>query len=591
MRRRLPWVCVVGAVSLLLACGGKGGVDAGTGGGAGGGFVGGAGGGGGSTGGSVSLDQFCQGYAQDYCDALIRCGQMDPNFRQGCYTFLERYQCASLKSSVTRGGSTFDAQKAATCLQAYGAALATSCNTSPSVSDPSCQDLVKPAAGPGQICTAQSDCSDQNTACSGQGCNTTCQPWGGLNQVCRYGSCSQGFWCDSASDTCKAPQQIGSNCSSGSTQNPQCVDTAYCDTTQGKCVALPGQGGTCRPGTPTCATNLYCSSNNTCQPFLALDAGCNGSDPSCGPTRYCPFVNGGYHCAPRHDVNGTCASYRECLTTLRCTTTGSTAGTCQPKGGEGASCQGTFGECEDTLYCDPVPKQCLKFSYADAGSPCTGIAVYCNDSVCVGAKQSTDGGAGTFGTCTVKGPGLPCTSLYDCGNATYCGDAGTCVASTIGSPCLGYAGNCANDAYCAATDGGSQGACVPKGGMGAACPSSFSETCLDPYICFTTNFDAGTGVCGTPSPAGAPCDPRGNYQCLVPDECVNGVCTAVGLSGQRCAQSGYCYDGACGGRNPDAGVAGVCGAYLPLGSACSTPYECQSIACDPNTNACIAACQ
>jgi hypothetical protein len=147
--------------------------------------------------------------------------------------------------------------------------------------------------------------------------------------------------------------------------------------------------------------------------------------------------------------------------------------------------------------------------------------------------------------------------------------------------------SCANDAYCDKTSH-----CAQKGGAGATCATNDSQTCASPYVCVTKDLDAGTGLCGTPNAAGSPCLDMGQNQCLIPDECINGVCTAVGLSGQPCASSGgFCYDGACAGRNPDAGTRGTCGAYQSAGGSCTESFECESVNCDPTANVCIAACQ
>lgn len=582
MFRRVVVVVSV-SVALSFACGGnKGSEDAGTGGGSGGGIVGGGAGGGGIIG-QLTIDDFCTQYAQAYCDNLVRCGQFDPAAAEGCRTFLNNYQCNEIKESVRRGAESYDSTKAVGCLNAIVGQLQSSCGNGLSVSSTDCQDFIQPAAGSGATCVSSSNCTVEGQTCAGTGCTTTCQDWGALNQPCNYGSCKQGFWCDKTANLCKAPQAAGSTCNSVDTSyNPQCDKSSYCDTTQGKCIALPGPTQACRTSYPQCdQATSYCTFNGTayvCTAFVANGSGCS-YDGMCAPTSFCGSNGTSNVCISKRLAGEACTTSTQCQTDLHCAN-----GTCAAKATEGGACSSS-SDCASPYSCDYVTKKCAKSTSRNVGESCTGSTQYCNGSKCVGAAPSTDGGSPNLGTCTAYGPGLPCTQQYDCRSATYCDtDAGTCATSTLGVLC-DSASNCQATQYCDTTSH-----CAARVAAGAPCETD--SVCLTPYTCIRHGNDGGLGNCGTPGQAGAPCSPYGENECLQPNLCINNVCTLLGVTGHPCASGGQCFSGACVGMDMDAGVPGTCtDTYVAPGGSCVSSYDCANFECDSTTQTCGAICQ
>jgi hypothetical protein len=97
---------------------------------------------------------------------------------------------------------------------------------------------------------------------------------------------SQGLYCSPSTQTCVALSQVGQPCAG----YDECVASAYCDFTSGKCAAPVAVGGTCAPATaPPCVSKSYCDpSKLICTAKLSDGAAC-AIDDSCS-SGFC--VNG-----------------------------------------------------------------------------------------------------------------------------------------------------------------------------------------------------------------------------------------------------------------------------------------------------------
>lgn len=550
-----------------------------TGGGTGGGSGGGAGGGGGGGGvGTLTFDQFCSQFSDAYCSLLVTCKVVDPAGKADCITYFTRFVCDSSRPSVNKGYQSFDGNAGSACVASMQSA---SCNTGTGPGD-ACNSVMAGASGQGQGCYSRSDCKDTLT-CSGTGCSKSCKSSGGLNEPCNYGFCDTGYWCDKATDTCRAPQGPGGSCSTS--WGYECDGkVAYCDTTQKLCVALPGNGQPCRSsGYPECNSTSYCdyaATPDTCRSRLSVGQQCS-STYQCVDTAFCDYSQSPWSCQPRRASGGNCTSSDQCQSGLRCQ-----SNLCTPLAPEGQRCA-SGSDCQTSLSCDDVLRTCQTFAGVDAGASCTDDTRYCRggDYNCKGAAVNPDGGVGTVGTCALKALNDPCTSHYDCPDQSFCnagvGGSGTCQAAVSGSPCSSST-NCPANHYCATSK-----LCSPLIAQGQPCDPRNYQSCQSPTQCKTVQADGGS-VCGEPGGANSSCLTTGSSQCKFPYECVSGLCTSVGHSGERCAQQGFCISGACSGRNADAGIPGTCGPYFTDGQTCRDSYECASLRCELRT--CQAAC-
>lgn len=523
-----------------------------------GGICAGGGTGDGGTNNTGSFTTYCQNLASEYCDSLIACKSLDPAQKSQCEDFLQGFGCLTNAPGIKAGTSTFDSARAQQCLTAVQG-IASDCNGSIPFD---CYQVAQPNAQTGEKCLSSSDCVESGDSCGGSGCNKTCQKGGGLGQPCSFGSCDDPYWCDtsSGSGVCAQPKPAGQTCEG---DNNECVATAYCNNTTGLCTNLPTNGQACVNF--DCAPNHYCDfQDDLCKTTPGLGQPCQGY---CVDGAFCDYAQSPAVCAAKRAQGGACSYSEHCQDSLRCAN-----GACAPRLSEGQSCA-SFGDCATGLNCDYVLKTCQSSRTAKQGEPCTGYSLYCSYPLnCSGAMENADGGVGTTGTCQPPAIGDECYSSYSCPEGAFCqkpdgGSQGTCVTSTLGSPCDDD-DNCQSAHFCDTS--AANETCKARATNGQPCVEG-TDSCVSPYTCLST------GLCGDRKPGGASCGSGGD--CLAFFDCINGTCTPAGFNGQPCVEYIGCYDGACQGANPDAGVRGTCGPPKPNGSTCSYLFECSSNLC------------
>lgn len=352
---------------LALACSqppspSDGGTGGGEGGGEGGGGAGGGAGGGG--GGRVAVDagygpvaigSWCDFKAQSICGRLRRCGAISSTgtFNNCVTDTLRDCDGHAYATAVAGGRLTYDAQKAADCLNGYARG---SCALDPAA----CKDVFVGQQAANEGCVVPEECAP------GSFCY---EPYG----LCPF--------------VCKAYQPVGALCNYGDLRCDD--DTGYCDDDAGYNMCFPRKAlgdsclwfnfGECPLGS-SCATvggadegicvTTYAKAGEACRvtdsyPLCDQDSFCRQEgDPAQQPQP--PGV-----CAKRVGLGGTCRGYGYCQQGLRCS--GSyTTGTCIPLGKEGDICN-RFGDCEQDLVCDDKTSRCAR--YPGDGGTCS---YYCD---------------------------------------------------------------------------------------------------------------------------------------------------------------------------------------------------------------------
>ena len=243
---------------------------------------------------------------------------------------------------------------------------------------------------------------------------------GGDCMVSPY-ACAADMFCSGPAMTCQPRIPAGQGCTP---PFDECATDAYCDGSQ--CLALPGAGSPCAPGS-MCLAGSYCLGPN-CQALPGLNESCQGSnqcagaycaaftcqtavaaDPcstaeECSTSLYCDF--GLSQCAPRLALGKTCTTSSECQADLYC----GAANTCVTRPADGAACSDAdacaVGQtCSTGGTCTPPPS---------AGSPCTPWSVCASSAFCASI-------------CTALGDyKAPCSSADQCLSGACSG--GICAA-------------------------------------------------------------------------------------------------------------------------------------------------------------------
>ncbi|MDB4930896.1 MAG: hypothetical protein JWM10_3380, partial [Myxococcaceae bacterium] len=331
--------------------------------------------------------------------------------------------------------------------------------------------------------------------------------------------------------------------------------TGPLDSVQATCVALgSAAGAVCRAATPQCDAGL------TCETIV-------GSDQRCVTT-----VTAGASC----DV------YRRCPTNTVCRplNVGSTRGVCVATGSyAGGPCRAPSspsGQCDSGMTCGtaqasavvPSPTPVCRVPSV-AGGACSILRTQCPDQYTCLSPDSYVGACRAAGTAALA----PCRA-----SAPTCDASLSCVATTIGSVCLGSAGAGAVCGYATACQSGSScvigdlsdrshGICGVEGSPGGLCHATGTR-CDGGALCSTAT---GTGVCYAVVGAGQSCHSpsarcvAGTRCVLVAGSSVEGACRAPGTApGASCNPDGTCAAGL------------VCSS--PARGLCQTPV---TAACDP----------
>ncbi len=487
-----------------------------------GGFCLGGGGGGGGDGGSTSgnIDAFCSSIAEAYCSYLVTCKQLEATRKPDCVGYLDRYYCLSLgEASVEKSYRNFNGAQGSACVASI---QASSCSDNSALYSGPCTEMFSPNSGTGQGCFEVEDCKVAGELCGGSGCAKTCQPTGGLNQLCRGTACNTGFYCETSTSLCRAPKPPGSTC----TSNTQC--DGYCDTAQGLCAALPTNTQPCRTTNPYCASGTYCdfaAVPDTCRSLVGVGGTCT-STSDCVSGNFCLTTTSPATCQPKRGAGGACSTTSQCLPDFYC----SSASLCTARGGPNQPCV-TTSQCQADIYCDGIYKSCNALSSADAGAPCTNSTIGCKGpTVCKGVAANPDGGVGTSGICGQLNLGESCTGDGFCPTASYCqrpdggtSGSGLCQAGSLGSRCASD-DNCPSSQFCSSTK-----TCAVRSGTGQPCLVNYAS-CTGTDQCRPGGADGGAATCRELGDTNSACFAAyGDCKALL--ECIGSVCTSVARTG------------------------------------------------------------
>lgn len=296
------------AIAFLLGCGG-GGVD-------------------------ISTDQnnVCDQVAEVACHNAYQCcseGEIerflnvtDPRTEDECRSDISRRcvrQIAALDYGIDQKHVRFDSKLMNDCLNslvAPGDTCATLASALPWTE--ACMNsawigLVEDSGA----CLSSAECASKDSFC---GSNQTCIARPTEGQPCGAG-CASGFFCATATGTCRAKAAAGGAC----TSSLGCAEGLFCDTVAAACAPLRAPGetctnsaactsaqcnpGTCAGSTTTCFTSSACTgvcanSTTTC----LTDSACSGGAGTCSlaPAIACSTLT------PCAAANGTCVFPIKC---------------------------------------------------------------------------------------------------------------------------------------------------------------------------------------------------------------------------------------------------------------------------------------
>ncbi len=335
----------------------------------------------------------------------------------------------------------------------------------------------------------------------------------------------------------------------------ECVATAFCDESSscpGVCVAYGGVGDACGAGHPPCGATTGCS-DGTCAPRPVEGESC-ASLPCASPYSCVDSV-----CRTLVGVGESCDATHPCTYALICA-----GGTCADTVGSGDACT-------NSAQC-PTDEQC----YGPSGSPICQAPIALGDPCgglirgCVSGASCFDvsgGGTPDYRCVAPGGNGGPCTVL-GCANGFWCryGGAGDSVDGTCrplggpSNPCASTmdAGGprCITDYYCI------DDVCSGPSAEGGGC--NLLGSCQSGLWC------DGSSVCATPAARGEACSTEWADSCGPDDYCSwdTNLCVALGLDGSLCSTPDQCASGGCA---PDSTGVFRCGAAPPPPTTCTRP--------------------
>jgi hypothetical protein len=484
--------------------------------------------------------------------------------------------------------------------------------------------------------------------CSGTGScaaatSSSCSPYVCGTNACKIAPCAADTDCLSPF-TCQgtAPNRncalkpngmtcsAGNQCISGNCVNGVCCGSTACGTCQtcngtapGTCTPLangtPAPSGQC-PAAAPCGNTGNCNGASACQQG-STSTSC-GLPVSCNGTTYQPasFCNGSGMCtqAPTSGCGSYICGVNACLTSctadaqcastsLYCTGSTTTAGTCNSKKANGATCgvakECVSANCVDGVCCSTASCGTCQSCSAENGT-CANLANNTADARCPASTGCGNTGFCVNGACEQQPTTRSCGTAASCNGATrqppsFCSGTGTCnQTSTMDcGPYLCGTGNacktsCAGDSDCVSGNYCAGTSCAPKKGLGASCSlgdECISANCVDGVCCSTNGCSTcqacninGAGTCsnvGTTTPTIEPHFRCSNTaSCKDTSLCVNGACqqqppttpcgASVSCSGATYQPQSFCDGtGTCNQMSPTS-----CGYYgcNGAGTACLT---------------------
>ena len=278
---------------------------------------------GGTSGGPIPFPQFEPAAVAAICHVEVLCGAFPEEATCLSSEQVQPHLYDTLSVDITAGKVIYDGTNARTCLDAVNAITSCSRTTFASLEavDPTCSAIFTGTVAAGGACFFSQECAGRGTcastcygdACCAGTCASTSVAEGSacsfVGAVCASGtSCSGGicqvlpglgapcgapnypndcvspFYCDSHTNTCKAPVATGGPCRPEFSSYDCASPLDMCDTTTSICTRLGPVGGPCSGNSSTigCVPYATCDqTTNTCVEVPTVGAACDPNTPDC----------------------------------------------------------------------------------------------------------------------------------------------------------------------------------------------------------------------------------------------------------------------------------------------------------------------
>ena len=254
-------------------------------------------------GGSLTPTQFQQQEASAYCTYYVRCGLYAD--QASCLANANTTPDSAVFDAINAGKVTWNGGDAQSCLDAIESLSCDQTSMGARVEPSACLNIVTGVAATGSACEQDAECVSGEcalTTCGSACCPGTCTgsaSTGAVGEPCIEGdTCAAGNWCDE-SDT-------GSICQALVASGSACQASASCPYGQGCgggiCKVLPQVGQPC-PDNVCADIGAYCGSAGTCLAYGLSGAAC-GSGTECSPFETCDTTSG--KCAALPTVGQPC---------------------------------------------------------------------------------------------------------------------------------------------------------------------------------------------------------------------------------------------------------------------------------------------
>lgn len=251
---------------------------------------------------AITLDNIDDLTESAVCDWWIRCSLVPDLLACANAFHIEAGTLPQLVAYAAEGRVFFDADAAASCLDALATVPCTYDSGLPEV----CGEVFTGPVGDGGLCVVNEECVGDATcvqpACEGECCTGQCTPplpESSVGEDCSGNPCDDASWCDGA--ICQPRAAVGQPC----TSFDGCVAGAFCRP-DGTCGALVDEGAPCdptifapsggcarydnwcNPATSTCETRLEAGEScldapvDPCLPYAVCDGSACDARPYAG---------------------------------------------------------------------------------------------------------------------------------------------------------------------------------------------------------------------------------------------------------------------------------------------------------------------
>ena len=336
-----------------------------------------------------TINDFQAGVFRAQCDWQQRCGGIGASELQRCYDNYNVVSEGPVDFAALVAGRrvAFDSGAASRCLDTLQAATCGSFFGGFGSAD--CLGAATGLVMPGDACTSDLECAGGYCTSLDEGCAGKCVVWPAPGAACTsLEGCGSTASCDGQSHTCKARLPAGSAClaSNDCQSGLRCATDAM--GMNGKCATYGTAGAPCSPGAVACAGGFYCdTASKTCKPQRERGAACTGlSDckSGLGCVGHLPQMPGSMGtCGPLLDAGQACVPGSVgCPGDMPCDPA---TRTCKARGTAGASCV-SDNDCDLASYCDGATKKCA--AWVVYGAACTPAIGGSSDPCAIGSCEN-----------------------------------------------------------------------------------------------------------------------------------------------------------------------------------------------------------